>query len=167
MRALFKKKISIVVCFMVMILTMGTIVSASHSGWHNSPSSIAGSWAVGYSYSCQTSEPKALGSLCLFYYRNPTSLQSNFANNSNRTISVQLKEEDDWPNDHDLIKTYDGTFSGLNLDTITLSKTHISGAVDNNSAAELYIKYKVDKVSGDPTTPSIADGLFEYNLVGN
>lgn len=150
-------------CIIAVAFTL--LASASGSGYVASPGSTAGSWSSGSSYACYSEAKTAEGRNSYTYFKDQQSLQSNFSANNNRKLTLYLMEEDFLGSD-DHVKTYEGSFSGRKLGDIVYKSIEVSGAIDSSgdNCAELYIKYKVDKVSGDPSTPSIASGLFKYSV---
>ncbi|MCD7723850.1 MAG: hypothetical protein LUH82_07940 [Clostridiales bacterium] len=74
--------------------------------------------------------------------------------------------EYDPQNPDDEVKIYTGSFKGRQINSISLSSTTTSGNIEasGNHVCELYIKYQVDKMAGDPATPSISSGLFQYKV---
>lgn len=78
---------------------------------------------------------------------------------------IKLMEYDP-QNSDDEVKVYKGSFSGRTLKSITYSSTTTPGNIEaaGNHICELYIKYKVDLVSGDPMEKYIYGGLFDYKV---
>lgn len=157
-------KRSICLCGVVFLL-FASSAFAGGSGYKLAPASTAGSFsASGPAYKCYSAAATAKGSATYVYFRNYGTLQSSFASDNKRKIEIRLYDQDVFSDD--LIKTYKGNFNGRTLSYINSPTTNISGDIEpaNENDVELYIKYKVDKMTGDPSTPTIASGLFEYNV---
>ncbi len=163
------KKLIILLCISVMVLSSVTMVSATGSPWLDSPATTAGEWDTGDIYACYAAASTATGALTYTYFRSLGTLQSSFVSSNSRTLEIELKEDDTIFNSNDLVKTYKGTFSGRALSSITLNSTEISGNIESSgdNCAELYLKFKVGTVNNDPSDPTIATGLFEYTVGTN
>lgn len=156
-----RKVISVVVVFC--ILTFSAF--ATSSGYKSAPASVAGSFSSkSTTYKCYSAAATAQGSATYVYFRNYGSLQSNFVPSNSRKMTVRLYDEDVLADD--LIKTYIGDFKGNTLSYINSPTTNISGNIEpnNENDVELFIKYKVDKMTGDPASANIASGLFQFNV---
>lgn len=160
-----KKRKKILSLALVSTLMVGSVVSASGSGYKDALDITAGTYRVCPSYKCYSSAPTALGSNTYTYFQNASTLANNFANDSGRRLIVELWDDDGLSED-DKIKIYTSKFSGRTPSFIFDIKPIDSGAIDSDGddCAELYIKFSVDKVSGDPSSPKIGSGLFQYSV---
>lgn len=138
--------------------------SASGSGYVNAPKSNTGSYKSSTAYACYAASENAPLANTYTYFKDYSSLSSDFASNNDRRVTIQLWEDDVFSND--LLKTYTGKFSGRTLSEINLTKTNwtdtnVEPAGDH--CAELFIKYKVDAVNSDKIS-EVAAGLFKFSV---
>lgn len=87
------------------------------------------------------------------------------ASNSNRKAYVKMYEDDIYPNEDDLVKTYKFGFSGRQLVTVVESiSTNDAGNIDSagDSTVELYITLTVDAVDGDSSQSN--GPIFGYHF---
>lgn len=163
-----KKKITFLLTTIFLAVTMLTPITAEAgwATWSKAPSSVAGSWTTQKTkFNCYSAETTATGGHAKAEFRNFGTLQSSFVSSNSRKMLVYLMEYDP-QNTDDLVRNYQLSFSGRRIVGVSNSYLYITGNIEavGDNCAELYIKYKVDKLSGDPSTPSIASGLFEYRV---
>lgn len=167
-----KKTIAFLTATIILVVSVIIPVFAyatETTSWKNAPASIAGSWGGSRDnyFSCKTEKDVSIaqGSDTYAKFQNYATLQSNFSSSTGRKITVKLMEYDGLLAD-DEVKVYVGAFANRKITGIYYSKTSMPGNIEGigDKTAELYILYKVDKMTGDPTTPSIASGLFQYKV---
>lgn len=166
MKKSFKRLLSVLLCVVICMSCMVTAF-AGGSPYFPCPSMTAGHWSgASTEYKCYSAAKTATGENAYMYFDKNTyaTLQSNFSDNSNRKLEVQLNEAD--PAFHDVVKKYVGNFQGRKLNYIYLSQTVESGNIETygDNCAELYMAACVSKMSGDPQNPSIASGLFKCSV---
>lgn len=157
-----KRLLTVLLCVAFLLSCTVSAFAATNSGYFKSPAMTAGKWSgASATYSCYSAAKTATGNNSYTYFRNRKELQSNFVSSNNRKWCVHLYEHD--PIGDDLVKVYTGRFDGLKFGYIELTRVEVSGNIEvyGDNCAELYIKAFVDKMSGDPSTPSIASGAFE------
>ena len=160
-----KKTITLATSIML-IMSLSIISFASASGYKNAPEMYAttdnNDWTSGGT--TYASKTPALGSACYTYFRNYGTLQSSFSSNSSRKCYVQLMENDGIFNT--LVKSYMGSFNGRTISSFTLKSTTTPGKIEGNSdnCVELFTNNQVKKMSGDPSDPWIASGLYQYDV---
>lgn len=84
---------------------------------------------------------------------------------NNRTILVQVREDDAAPNEDEVVLKYNGKFSGLKLTELNYSSTPTPGNIDSagDPTVELYVHQTISATSGDYT--SVTNGpLFNFIL---
>ena len=167
-----KKTIALLTAAIILIVSAIVPVFAyatETASWKDAPASSAGYWGGSRDnyFSCKTEKDVSIaqGSDTYALFKGYGTLQSNFSSGSGRKITVKLMEYDGVLAD-DEVKVYVGSFSDRKITGIYYNKTSMSGNIEGvgDKTAELYILYKVDKLSGDPTTPLIASGLFQYKV---
>ncbi len=163
MKKLTKRLVALLMVVSIVCVCAIT-ASAAGSGYVSTAACTAGSFKSSSAYKCYSAANTAALKNTYVYFKDYNSLGSKFASNNGRTLVVQLYDDDTF-ND-DLLKTYTGTFSGrtlseINLTTVNWTDTNVEPSGDNG--VELFIKYKVNKVTGDSTT-SVGAGLFKFNV---
>lgn len=104
------------------------------------------------------------GDRTYFYITSAGWLRSNVcvANNS-RKVYVKMYEDDVYPNEDELVKTYKFGFDGLQMKSAVENiDIHNSGNIDSSgdSTAELYITVSLDAIAGDRSSTN--GELFYY-----
>lgn len=137
-----------------------------HSGYKNSAEIVTGKTYTTSTYNLYTTSAPVIAKNVgvTFYYFGNLREGVSVANN-NRKLHGTLYE-DDALNSDDTVKYYLGSFSGLYLSGVVIdgyanSETTAIEA-DSDDRAELYLKYSVDKISGD--TSSSNGTLFSYDF---
>jgi hypothetical protein len=94
-------------------------------------------------------------------------LQSNFASSNDRRLNVELYERDTVSAD-DHIRTLTFAFTGRRPNRTVVATNgnvlHTSGSLETDRHGEFFTRWRVNRMTGDPTTPSIASGLFNYEI---
>lgn len=83
--------------------------------------------------------------------------------NNNRKVYISMYEDDVYPNEDELVKTYKFGFDGLQMKNAVESiVTNNSGNIDSSGdpTAELYITVKLDAIAGDRSSTN--GELFYY-----
>lgn len=164
MKKFITKKAIIAICISSMIISTALTSNAtSYSGWLSSPSTTAGyQYTVGPSYALSSSSSPAQGSNTFTYFSDLGTLQTNFISSNLRGGDLWLNEDDILFNDD--VKFYSLHFSGRTISSIDYVSTLTSGSIEPDANAELFIDFWITKLTGDPTNPTIASGIFKYNM---
>ncbi len=163
-----KKLVATALMAVTVVSTVQVASAVSVSSWLDSPTTTAGtvSSRTKAERVYEASETAhAQNCYAKFDEASFVSLQGNFSDAS-RYIYVYLYDLDPDGDADDHVRTYLGCFSGRKLKSISSVVYSTVGKLeaDGDNGAELYIKIKVDKLSGDPATPYIASGLFRYKV---
>lgn len=141
------------------------------SGYLTSPRFVLNSWTHSNTYNLKSAKntPQCSDANFVVYSRDGSVgfLEANYYSSySSRNFDIQLKDED-FGNDNDILKKYEGEFSGRTLVTITKTSTS-SGSIDGNgdSQGELYITGYLSKMNGDIGRPGGTE-LFDYSITIN
>ncbi len=166
-----KKIMCLLLCLVLLSGVLSVTAYAATSGPKNSPpvvaSTDANAWVSGSTYSLTSDAKTVTGANAEIKFPYCGTLQGNFVSSNSRKLYVQLIEDDVIGYDH--VKTYVGSFVGRKVDTVVV-KTYVENGnieVTGDNTGEFYINFQVKKVSGDPSTPSIASGLIQYNIYLN
>lgn len=84
---------------------------------------------------------------------------------SNRQITVKLMEDDQAPNEDEVVKTYKGKFAGYTLTELTPYSTTTAGNIDSagDTTAELFINLNISATSGDSIYVSNGS-IFDFQI---
>jgi hypothetical protein len=166
MKKNFFKKGFFTTLALTLAVSVPSVVSATGSGYINSPTAKLATWTSGSAYACYAAAKTATGSSTYTYFQNYQSLGTAFVADNNRHVFIDLMEDDGLFNANDQIKRYQGNFSGRTLSSISVPNVYITGDIEasGDNAAELYIDMYVERVSGDSTTDTVQSGLFQYNV---
>ncbi len=135
-------------------------------GYYQTPSLITDQWCKTPTISITGSNNKLYaGDFGVFWYDNGVGLDTKFVRDTSRKVSIQLYEEDANGTDT-LVKHQTATFavkpSGIYRTTYYTGETiENEGIVEYDDTAEVYMKLKVDYISGDKTR-NIPAGLMLY-----
>lgn len=160
-----KRLFSIVtgVCILgLCIVPAGAVVTSTYM---YSEAATAGVWKTEPSAAIQYSA--SYGHVCggdvgTYFYYNNVGLQSSFIKTTSRKAYIDLYEDD--PVFDDCAKKYEASFATVNG---YYSPTYFStpytndASMENDGVAELFLKFKIETISGDTST-SIPAGLLYY-----
>lgn len=162
------KKTKSLIAFAMTLVIMAFSVSAyavTESSHYTSTAGTAGSFRQENTYSVTSTTLATLGGgdIGVYFYSTSIGLQSSFVRSNSRTVTAKVYEEDT-SGTH--VRTREGTFTtvnGLYRPTLWSYTYTNSGTVEGDPTAELYLTWKVSKISGD-TSVSVPAGLMEYSF---
>lgn len=167
-----KKVVSSVLIMAIMVgLLVGSVYANAVSNKYKTPALTAGSWWSGVdsnvvAITASTSKVYG-GDVGVSFYATSVGMPVSFVRSSDRTIDIELKEKDPFSNC--VVRQYVGYFSIKNglyrVPTYTTTYTN-AGCVEDNSVLELYMRFKVNTISGD-TSKNVPEGLIIYEMWAN
>lgn len=171
------KKLKKIVAGILGVMVM--ICSASNTAWatatssrYSLPALPAGSWWSGFGNGQLASLTASNiyvyeGDVGMYFYMTGVGLSSAFVPASGRTVEIQLMEGDEGDNASETAGTYRGYFnynsSGDYAITRFFQDASGSECIETNNIVELYIRAKVNTVSGD-TSIYVPANLFQYEM---
>lgn len=163
-----KKLVAIALTVVALSSTMTVMGAGTVSKWIDSPALTAGILSQRTAaQEVYEAADTVHGQNCYAQFDETSfgTLQSNFSDSS-RLIYVYLYDLDPEGDEDDHLKTYLGAFNARKLKHISVTTYSTSQTVEGigDNRAELYIKVKLDKLSGDPISPTVASGLFRYRV---
>ncbi len=159
-------KKSLVIMFLILTIVLGVknVCAKSSTGVINGPKLTAGSFYSTEKYDLTSpSSSSVTGHMVSADIKYKASLPSTFVANNNRRLFSYLYEQDVYPNDDELARTYTCPFSGLKIlscDVVTNDNGNLDSAGD--SGVELYLKFLLMRIAGDPN--SATNSFFTYNI---
>lgn len=168
------KKFLLSAMLVVGIVSSTMVVHATEMpAYKDSPAITAGdeAWKSCSTYTCYAAAETARGSLAYVYFKDYATLSPNFASSNARVLELYLMESDkyvdqDTISGDETIKRYTGQFYGRSLLGITQKAVVTSGNIEEagDNSVELYFRFQLSKISGDPEEAAYASGLFKYKL---
>lgn len=169
-----KKIIMSLVLIGVMVIGMcGAVSAKTTTGVWNSPKTTAGSWWSGYDNDditslTGTSSSIYGGDVGVYFYASSVGMPNGFIRSSNRTGEIELKEDDSsWFDENETARKITGYFAYDNSGRYRMTSYKItytnSSCIEPNKTVELYLRIKINTISGD-TTKNVPEGLFGYQL---
>lgn len=157
----------------MVIGTTGIAMAQANSSKYNSPKNTAGTWWSGYDedeFVSMTSVNNKIygGDGGLTFYTSSVGLPAGFERSLNRYVTIELKEEDSGAgNDNEIMCRYKTKFStnnytGAYLMVPPTKPEYVNGElVETNKVAEMYIRFRIDKLTNDKTK-NVPEGVFIY-----
>ncbi|MGI6744940.1 MAG: hypothetical protein ACOX45_01970 [Acutalibacteraceae bacterium] len=156
------------VVFIVVILSSIIILPANAAGYTSefqSSAATAGSWKSDSTHNVSTTFSKIYGGdVGIWFYMANAGLSNAFVRSTSRNAYVELLEKD--PLVNDIAQKYTegfGLYNGF-YRTITTTNTYTNaGVIEYDNTAELFMKFKVDTISGD-TSQNVASNVITYRF---
>ncbi len=131
------------------------------------PSFTAGVWKSTEQYTVEADSTATRGNTTVSFSRMST-LTTAFAANNSRAFEVKVYDDDGLYSSNDLIVTYTVNFTGRTITKVWTRAINGSGSTQiddgsGNDEGELFIKYRMTKMSGDSGS-TVGDGFFYYNI---
>ena len=173
MKVFTKRIISLALIGVMVVGMCGTVSAKTTTAVWDSPKTTAGSWWSGYDNDDITSLSGTSSSLYggdvgVYFYTSSVGMPNGFVCSTSRTGEIELKEDDgSWFNENETARKTTGYFAYDNSGRYRMTSYKItytnSSCIESNKTAELYLRIKINTISGD-TTKNVPEGLFGYQL---
>lgn len=161
MKKNIKKIVTISICSLLLISTLGMQIFATYTYEQAGPSLTPNVMHTTGTYNLTSSKDKALGEDSLLWINNThLTLNANLISSNERTLLIVMYEDDALWNASETVKTYTFEFDGRRLgDYMVFNNT--PGAIEDTSGVELYLTMQLSKITGDSGS---SGQFFTYQL---
>lgn len=151
------------------------IAATNETDYFDSPNLTTNQWWSGYDndqFHNITSSYKEVydGDVGVWFYAPSAGVTSNLVRDTSRRVTIELKENDPGDDLNELVHTYIGVFGidSKNRYTVTgfIKPKADNECIEQNNVVELYLRFKVDKLSKDGTS-NVNRGIMRYKLWAN
>ena len=166
------KRFTVLMLAFVLISIMTLSVSAVNTtSLYYSAECTAGTWhkEAAKALSSPTLDNPCGGDVGIWFYTGNTGLQNSFVRDSNRTVDIECWENDGLLGVDDWCRNYTGYFAIIEgiYRQASISAGSVNGnPVETDPAMSLYMKFKVNTVSGDTST-TVPSGVLYYQFWAN